>query len=66
MSNIRIFKIGQTLITLEPTLQALSTEEVRQRLKYAHPEIAQATVRETPQTDGSLLIEFLPISGKKG
>jgi hypothetical protein len=66
MSNIRIFKIGQTLITLEPTLQALSTEEVRQRLKHAHPEIAQATVRETPQTDGSLSIEFLPISGKKG
>jgi hypothetical protein len=66
MSQARIFKIGQTLITLEQALQALTTEEVRQRLKHAHPEIAQATVRETPQADGSLLIEFLPISGKKG
>ena len=36
------------------------------RYSKIYPEIANASFRETPQADGSLLVEFLPQPGRKG
>ena len=62
----RIFKTGSTLITESPEMKDLSISQVQDLLKHSYPELAHATVRETPQPDGTLLIEWLPIAGKKG
>jgi PRTRC genetic system protein C len=62
----RLFKTGATVITESPEMRDLSLEQVRQLLKASYPEIAHATVRETPLEDGILLIEFLAQAGRKG
>jgi len=62
----RVFKIGATRITQSPEMAALSNEEVRQILKVTYPEVTHATVRETTLEDGTQLVEWLPVAGKKG
>ena len=62
----RVFKTGSTLITESPDMCHLNNEEVRGLLKHSYPEVANATIREVPQEDGTLLIEYLPVAGKKG
>jgi PRTRC genetic system protein C len=39
---------------------------VRNLLAQTYPELAQATWTETPQADGSVLIEFVKVAGEKG
>jgi hypothetical protein len=62
----RIFKTGSTIISEAPEMRELSAESIRNLLKHTYPEVANATIRETPQTDGTLLVEFLPVPGRKG
>ena len=62
----RIFKTGSSLIAESPEMRPLSNEEIRALLKHSYPEVANAIIRETPQTDGSLLVEFLAQPGRKG
>jgi hypothetical protein len=62
----RFFKTGSTLITESPEMRHLNNEEIRALLKHSYPEVANASVREVPQDDGSLLIEYLPVPGRKG
>jgi hypothetical protein len=63
---VRLFKTGSTLISESADMHRLSITEVRQRLQHIYPEVAHATIRETPQADGTLLVEFLPVAGRKG
>ena len=62
----RIFKTGSSLISESPEMRPLSNEEIRALLKHSYPEVANAIIRETAQTDGSLLVEFLAQPGRKG
>lgn len=62
----RIFKTGATRIVEDESMRGLSVEDVRGILKRTYPEIAHATVRETTQADGTLLVEFLAQPGRKG
>jgi hypothetical protein len=62
----RVFKTGSNLIAEAPEMRSLSNEEIRALLKHSYPEVANAIIRETPQTDGSLLVEFLAQPGRKG
>ncbi len=62
----RIFKTGATRIVEDESLRGLSVEEVRGILKRTYPELAHATVRETTQADGTLLVEFWAQAGRKG
>jgi PRTRC genetic system protein C len=64
-TNTRIFKTGSTLITETPEMRDQSIEQVRQLLKTTYPEIAHATVRERTEGD-TLVVEFLPVAGRKG
>ncbi len=41
-------------------------ERVRNLLAQTYPELANATWTETPQSDGSVLIEFVKVTGEKG
>jgi len=62
----RIFKTGSTLITESPEMRELTVGQIQDLLKHSYPELAHATVRETPQPDGTLLIEWLSQAGRKG
>ena len=62
----RIFKTGSTIISEAPEMRELSNDAIRNLLKHGYPEVANATIRETPQNDGTLLVEFLPVPGRKG
>ncbi|KAB2867411.1 MAG: hypothetical protein F9K46_00400 [Anaerolineae bacterium] len=62
----RIFKTGATRIVEDESMRGLSVEDVRGILKRTYPEIAHATVRETTQADGTVLVEYLPQPGRKG
>ena len=61
----RIFKVGTAKIVEDESMQGLSIEEVRDRLKPMYPEVAEATIRE--KTEGeTTFVEFLPRPGRKG
>ena len=61
----RIFKIGTTKIVEDESMVGLSLDEIREQLKIAYPEVAEATVRE--RTEGeTTFVEFLPRPGRKG
>ena len=62
----RVFKIGATRITASPEMAALSNEEVRRILQVNYPEVANATIRETTLDDGTQLVEWIPVAGRKG
>lgn len=61
----RIFKIGSTRIVADASMQDLSNEQIRERLKAAYPEVAEATIRETTQGE-TTFVEFLSRPGRKG
>ena len=64
-TTTRIFKTGSTIITETPEMHDLSVEQIRTLLKTTYPEVAHATIRE--RTEGeTLVIEFLPVAGRKG
>ncbi len=61
----RIFKIGTTRIVADASMQDLSNEQIRERLKATYPEVAEATIRETAQGE-TTFVEFLARPGRKG
>lgn len=61
----RVFKIGATRIVEDPSMSALTNEQVRDLLKSSYPEIANATIREREE-NGLRVVEFLPQPGRKG
>lgn len=60
-----MFKIGATRVVEDPSMSALSNEQVRDLLKTSYPEIANATIRERDE-NGLRVVEFLPQPGRKG
>ena len=62
----RIFQIGSTRIVEDETTAHLSNEQVKNLLKRSYPEIANATVRETTLDDGTTLVSYVPVVGRKG
>jgi hypothetical protein len=61
----RIFKIGTTKIVEDESMAGLSLDEIREQLKIAYPEVAEATVRERIEGE-TTFVEFLPRPGRKG
>lgn len=61
----RVFKFGATRIVEDPSLSALTNEQVRDLLKTSYPELANATLREREE-NGLRVVEFLPQPGRKG
>lgn len=66
LTNQRIFKIGAARIVADDSMAALTNEQVRDLLKPTYPEVANATIRETTLDDGTQLVEWLPVAGRKG
>lgn len=62
----RLFKTGSSYIRESPHTQGLSVQQVQALLQPVYPELAHATTRETLQEDGTLLVEFTPVVGRKG
>ena len=62
----RVFKIGATTIQADASFAGLSNEQAREVLKRSYPEVAHATIRETTLEDGTTVLEFVPIAGRKG
>lgn len=62
----RIFKTGATRIVEDTSLSGLTNEQVRDLLKVTYPEVAHATIRESQLEDGTRLVEFIAIAGRKG
>lgn len=59
--------IGTNRIQLTDDQQALDIEGVKNALRSAYPEIANATGRERTLDDGTTtVIDFLPQPGRKG
>ena len=62
----RVFKTGATRIVEDASMQGLTVAQVQATLKATYPEIAHSTVRESINSDGQKVIEFLPQPGRKG
>ena len=62
----RIFKIGTTTIQADESLANLDNEQVRAILKRTYPEVAHATIRETTLEDGTVVIHYQAVAGRKG
>lgn len=61
----RVFKIGSSAIYESEATVGLTNEQVRDTLKAAYPEIANATIGEKVE-DGVRVVSFLPQPGRKG
>jgi len=64
--RLRIFKVAGSTIREDVSTAGLSVQEMRARLAYQFPEIANATHRATRNAAGEEIIEFLPVAGHKG
>lgn len=62
----RILKIGATRIVADASLSHLNPDQLRETLKISYPEIAHATMRETTLEDGTQVLEWVAIAGRKG
>jgi hypothetical protein len=62
----RILKIGATRIVADASLSQMSPEQLRETLKISYPEIAHATLRETTLEDGTQVLEWVAVAGRKG
>ena len=62
----RILKIGVTRIIADASMSTLDPEQLRTLLKITYPEIAHATLRETTLEDGTQVLEWVAIPGRKG
>lgn len=64
--KLRVFKVAGTTIREDANTANLSVQEMRTRLAYQFPEIANATHRTSKNAAGEEVIEFLPVAGHKG
>ena len=62
----RIFKIGATTIVADEQTAQMDNEQVRALLKRTYPEVAHATIREQTLEDGTVVIYYQAVAGKKG
>lgn len=62
----RVFKIGATTIQADDSMANLDNEQIRAILKRSYPEIAHATIRERTLEDGTTVLDFIPVAGRKG
>jgi PRTRC genetic system protein C len=62
----RIFKIGATTIQADASFAGLTPEQVRDMLQRSYPEVAHATIRERTLADGTPVLDFIPVAGRKG
>ena len=62
----RIFKIGATTIVEDDSLTGKTLDEVKDILKRTYPEVAHATIRERTLEDGTVVLDFIPVAGRKG
>lgn len=62
----RIFKIGATTIQADESFAGLDNEQIRDVLKRTYPEVAHATIRERTLEDGTNVLDFIPVAGRKG
>ena len=64
--KLRIFKVAGATIREDASTTGLNIQEMRTRLAYQFPEIANATHRTSKNAAGEEVIEFLPVAGHKG
>jgi len=64
--ELRIFKVAGSTIREDASTAGLSVQEMRARLAYQFPEIANATHRTSKNAAGEEIVEFLPVAGHKG
>ena len=64
--KLRIFKVAGATIREDANTAGLGIQEMRTRLAYQFPEIANATHRTSRNAAGEEVIEFLPVAGHKG
>ncbi|MEM7344420.1 MAG: PRTRC system protein C [Chloroflexota bacterium] len=64
--RIFMYQGKQYLDPSEEGGETWSIEMVRNQLALIYPELTNATWQEIPQPDGSVLIEFVKVSGEKG
>ena len=64
--KLRIFKVAGNTFREDASTASLSVPEMRTRLAYQFPEIANATHRTSKNAAGEEVIEFLPVAGHKG
>ena len=62
----RVIKIGATTIQADDSMANLDNEQIRTILKRSYPEIAHATIRERTLEDGTTVLDFIPVAGRKG
>jgi hypothetical protein len=62
----RIFRIGVTTIQADASMAHLDHEQIRAVLKRTYPEAAHATIRERTLDDGTTVLDFIPVAGRKG
>ena len=62
----RVFKIGTTRIVEDASTAGLNNEQIRAMLKNTYPEVANATIRESTTADGTRVLEFHAVAGRKG
>jgi len=62
----RVFKIGTTRIVEDTSTAGLNLEQIRALLKNTYPEVANATIRESTAADGTKVVDFLAVPGRKG
>ena len=62
----RIFKIGTTTIVEDESMTGLDLDGVKQILQRSYPEVAHATIRETTLEDGTVVIHYQAVAGRKG
>ena len=61
----RIFKIGATRVTEDPSMSNLANDEVRAFLQRTYPEVANAVIREREENDVRV-VDFIAQPGRKG
>lgn len=65
-SQSRVFKIGTSTIVEDESMSGLDLDAVKQILQRSYPEAAHATIRERTLEDGTTVLDFIPVAGRKG
>jgi len=62
-----LIKIGTTVITADQSMVGMTTDELRESLKFQYPEVVHATVREAVDSEtNTRTIHYLARPGRKG
>jgi hypothetical protein len=50
----------------DASFAGMNHEQIRDVLKRSYPEAAHATIRERTLEDGTTILDFIPVAGRKG